>query len=189
MNFRCHKVYLTQHSYPRYVEDATLAQRPRTSCSSSMDVSRGLPMPLGLATARPRGDVRHIFIFTTYLATSNISHFERHISDRATYLGSSDISCAERHISLRATYLRERRHMMKFDICRSERHKSRATYDDVLRHMSLVRDRRRKSMPPTPPRSAPPCAIYMYPKPTTPTWPPCNFAMHIQSDSLSPYNA
>ena len=146
MNFRCHKVYLTQHSYPRYVEDATLAQRPRTSCSSSMDVSRGLPMPLGLATARPRGDVRHIFIFTTYLATSNISHFERHISDRATYLGSSDISCAERHISLRATYLRERRHTDEVrHICRSERHKSRATYVDVLRHMSLVRDRRRYS--------------------------------------------
>ena len=99
------------------------------------------PMPLGLDGSAAA--VRHIFIFTTYLATSNISHFERHISDRATYLGSSDISCAERHISLRATYLRERRHMMKFDICRSERHKSRATYVDVLRHMSLVRDRRR----------------------------------------------
>ena len=125
-----------------------------------MDASHGL-----LATAprsRPR-QWQHILIFTTYLATSNTSRYERHISDRATYLGPkrhvspratylgperhiSDRATylgPERHISLRATCVAKRRHMSTSDICRSGRHKSRATYVDVFRLMSLLRDRRR----------------------------------------------
>ena len=130
MRFRCHKVYLTRHSYPRYVIDATLAQRPCTSCNSSMDVSHGIPMPLATAPCwRPRRRA-------IYLDFHDLSRYNRHISLRATCLGPSDISRARatcvapsdisRH---RATYLAP-----------SDMSRETSTYAH-FRHMSLRRER------------------------------------------------